>query len=319
VTGGRDGMIIVRNADKKSSNDPFECILTFSAHSCGAGGVCSIGLDTSGQFVFSAALDGAIMVHSLTGSAYPRSEIPFENNMERNMLSKIPELEPVPYTELETVTQLLIREFQTSNDQRKKTFRSEIMMELNSIKENLQDLLRINNNVTDIEKLDRDEFVIDVSRKVALEKQGDDLCADIRKKCEVTSLTMQLLKERCINSTWEQMEVQLKACKSIQSSKLIWNYAIRKRTPTEYRLLSSLILQRKVELRQKLERLEKNMREVIQEADFCGFENYIQNRVSGKPAFMDDDSIAEAARIFEEQRARLLKEKNDKMNNINLN
>jgi len=72
------------------------------------------------------------------------------------------------------------------------------MRELNGIKDNLRELLEENDRVTEIEQLDRDAFVIDVSRKAMLEKQGDDLCADIRKKCEVTSLTMQLLRERCI-------------------------------------------------------------------------------------------------------------------------
>lgn len=60
------------------------------------------------------------------------------------------------------------------------------------------------------------------------------------------------------------------------------------------------------------------MREVVDEAHFAGFENYLQNRVTGKPQFLDDDSIAEAARIFEETRARKLKEKNDKLNNMNM-
>ena len=64
------------------------------------------------------------------------------------------------------------------------------MKELGAIKDNLRSLLDENDRVTDIEKLDRDEFVIDVAKKTNLEKQGDDLCSDIRKKCEVTSLTM---------------------------------------------------------------------------------------------------------------------------------
>ena len=65
--------------------------------------------------------------------------------------------------------------------------------------------------------------------------------------------------------------------------------------------------------------MEQKLSETVDEAEFCGFENYIQNRVNGKPKFMTDDSIAEAARIFEETRARKLKEKNDKLNNVNLN
>ena len=143
----------------------------------------------------------------------------------------------------------MIVEFQKTNEKRKRDFRNEIMRELNGIKTNLRELLEENDRVTDIEQLERDDFVVDVQRKELLEKQSDDLCADIRKKCEVTSLTMQLLKERCKNSTWDQMEVQSKACKSIQSDKLIYNYAIRKRTPAEYRRLSQLMLQRRIELR----------------------------------------------------------------------
>ena len=84
----------------------------------------------------------------------------------------------------------MIIEFQKTNEKRKRDFRSEIMKELGGIKENLRELLEANDRATDIEKLERDDFVVDVARKANLEKQGDDLCSDIRKKCEVTSLTM---------------------------------------------------------------------------------------------------------------------------------
>ena len=319
VTGGRDGMIIVRNSEQQAGMDLYEGSLRFSAHSTNTEGVQCIAIDQSGQFVYTAGSDGSIMVTAITQAQLPRREIPFENSLERQELEKIPEAQPCPISELQTVTELMIIEFQKTNEKRKRDFRNEIMKELGGIKDNLRELLEENERVTDIEKLDRDDFVVDVARKANLEKQGDDLCADIRKKCEVTSLTMQLLKERCKNSTWDQMDVQSKGCKSIQSDKLIFNYAIRKRSDAEKRRLTTLIRQRKIEIRQKIDRMEQKLSEVVDEADFCGFENYIQNRVTGKPQFLDDDSIAEAARIFEETRARKLKEKNDKLNNVNLN
>lgn len=105
------------------------------------------------------------MIHSILGQQYPRSEVPFENQAERDALAKIPTLEPVAHTELQTVTELLIIVFQKMNEQRKKTFRSEIMRELNGIKDSLKELLEENERVTDIEKLERDDFVIDVARK----------------------------------------------------------------------------------------------------------------------------------------------------------
>lgn len=158
------------------------------------------------------------MVNTIQNGQFPRLAIPYENNIERQELARIPECTPCPISDLQTVTELMVIEFQKTNEKRKRDFRNEIMRELNGIKENLRELLEENDRVTDIEKLERDDFVIDIIKKANLEKQGDDLCNDIRKKCEVTSLTMQLLAERCTQSTWDQMdgkENQSRACKSI--------------------------------------------------------------------------------------------------------
>jgi len=40
--------------------------------------------------------------------------------------------------------------------------------------------------VTDIEKLERDEFVIDVTRKVKVNQDGERECDEIRKEAEKT-------------------------------------------------------------------------------------------------------------------------------------
>lgn len=111
------------------------------------------------------------------------------------------------------------------------------------------------------------------------------------------------------------MEVQSTACKSINSDKLIFNYAIRKKDMDEERRLNLLRTQRKIELRQKLKRMEEKIMEIIDEAEYTSaFENYMMNRISGKPRFMDDDSIAQAAESFIEERLRRQREKNDKLN-----
>jgi hypothetical protein len=75
------------------------------------------------------------------------------------------------------------------------------------------------------------------------------------------------------------MEVQSRACKSVRSEKMIYNYSVRKRTGQEYKRLSTIIIQRRIELMRKLDRMERKLNEVVDEAEFAGFENYIQNRV----------------------------------------
>ena len=56
---------------------------------------------------------------------------------------------------------------------------------------------------------------------------------------------------------------------------MIYNYAIRKKSPQEDRRLKHLRRQRKIELMQKLERMEHKQAEILDEAEFCGFENYL--------------------------------------------
>ena len=53
-----------------------------------------------------------------------------------------------------------------------------------------------NERVTDIERLERDEFVIDVERKDRVFNEGENECEDIRREAEKTVLRLELLRER---------------------------------------------------------------------------------------------------------------------------
>lgn len=124
VTGGKDGMIIVRSADKHpSQGEPYEAIKEFSAHSVSCGGVIDVAIDQTGQFVYSAGGDGSILIHSLDGQPLPKIQLGFENDSERNELARIREMEPQLIEELKTVHEYMIDEFQKANDQRKKNFK----------------------------------------------------------------------------------------------------------------------------------------------------------------------------------------------------
>jgi len=85
------------------------------------------------------------------------------------------------------------------------------MLELMKIKEGLMTLLSENERVTDLERLDRDEFVIDVSRATTVTADGENECEEIRKEADRTVLRLQLLRERVKQLTWDNMEVPLRA------------------------------------------------------------------------------------------------------------
>lgn len=98
-------------------------------------------------------------------------------------------------------------------------------------------LLSENERVTDLERLERDEFVIDVNRRDMVFDEGEKECEEIRNEADKTVLRLQLLRDKVKSATWDTMEVPQKAIQSIQSDTLIFNYPIRKRTAAEMRKL----------------------------------------------------------------------------------
>ena len=70
------------------------------------------------------------------------------------------------------------------------------MSELNVIKNKLFELLDENDKVTDIEKLERDEFIIDVDKQTIVVEDGEKTCEDIRQEADKTVLKLELLRDR---------------------------------------------------------------------------------------------------------------------------
>lgn len=87
--------------------------------------------------------------------------------------------------------------------------------------------------MSEIERLQRDDFVIDVERTEHINQEGEQICEEIRKEAEKTTLKLELLRERVQQSTWDKMEVQNKALRSVKGDMLVFNYGIRKRSAEE--------------------------------------------------------------------------------------
>ena len=70
------------------------------------------------------------------------------------------------------------------------------MSELNVIKSKLGELLEENERVTEIERLERDEFVIDIDKRDTVNDEGEQICEEIRKEAEKKVLELELIKDR---------------------------------------------------------------------------------------------------------------------------
>ncbi len=69
-----------------------------------------------------------------------------------------------------------------------------MMKELSKIKDGLMTLIAENDRCTEIEKLERDEFVIDINRRDQVNEEAEKECEEIRQEAEKTVLRLELLR-----------------------------------------------------------------------------------------------------------------------------
>ena len=242
------------------------------------------------------------------GERYPSNEVADES-VGAAEIAKLPTVEEKDHDNLLYVVDIIQQEANRVNEDKKRIFRSEIMDELEIIQKKLHKLLAENDNVVDIEKLERDDFVVDVERQEQFVADGEHVCNLIRKDAEKETLKLKLLHEIVKKNTWDTMEVQSKACKSILNDQLLWNFSLRSLRPEEKRIYKQIELQRKIELMSRAQRLEKQVKEALDECEFSQEikkhhdkekniyiplevkEEYFMNRLRGKPNFIDDDAI----------------------------
>jgi hypothetical protein len=165
------------------------------AHNVHSGGVTALCFSKSRSTVYTAGGDGSFMAWTVGGKANPNQPIPMNDSLSPE-LSNMREVERVPGSQIRLFKEILLESFVAQQENARANYRQAVMQDLMKIKEGLMTLLAENDRVTDIERLERDEFVIDVNRSVEVHDEGEKECEDIRKEAEKTVLRLQLLRKR---------------------------------------------------------------------------------------------------------------------------
>jgi hypothetical protein len=156
ATGGKDGLVIVRDPTNVRN------LKEFQTHSVVGGGVSNLCIGSKLPFFYVAGFDGSILVVSIDDSEYPKSAITPKSSDEMSILT---EVIPIAPNDMKLFTDVMQEEFQAANAEKKELFKKKIMEQLTVIQKKLRDLLGENERVTDIEKLERDEFVVDLLKQ----------------------------------------------------------------------------------------------------------------------------------------------------------
>lgn len=202
ATGGKDGSIFLRHINN-IAQDPQP----IKGHAMFSGGVGTLCFSQSRSIIYTAGGDGAIMAWNFGGKPNPSEPITFPSGS-NSALTNLPELARVPGHQIKLYKQILSEEFERKEANAKLEFKDMLVADLSKIKDKLLALLAENERVTDIERLERDDFIIDVDRKERVVTEGEKECEDIRKEAEKTVLRLELLRDRVKHSTWDTMEIQ---------------------------------------------------------------------------------------------------------------
>lgn len=148
------------------------------------GGVSALCVSNLGRFIYACGQDGSIFIESLKqGEHYPKNEV-HDGQDGAADVAKMEDVQEVEHDEIKFVIDILQEEANRTNEASKRQFKEEIMTELDVISKSLRRLLDQNETVQEIEKLSREEFVVDVERQQQFIDDGEHVCTKIREDAE---------------------------------------------------------------------------------------------------------------------------------------
>jgi hypothetical protein len=229
-----------------------------------AGPVCSLSFNNDATSLCASGVDGAVIFINLQGSvvdnskqAHHRAEkesasIPFSayNSLvrldARDLDSRIKLDKGIELTALEKAN----KGDKDLAEQGFAMIKNERQSKLKIIKGRLEDMLFENDKVADIEKLDREEFVIDTVSRDQILQSNKVKSIQLRASIYDENSRMDVVCDKIKKDCWDSLEVQSKCILSFKSSVLVRNFAIPKTSSEMEETQKALFLLRSAELRE---------------------------------------------------------------------
>ncbi|KAL2083728.1 hypothetical protein ACEWY4_021501 [Coilia grayii] len=116
------------------------------------------------------------------------------------------------------------------------------------LRDTIQVMMRENEGLPEMERLEQQEFNLDVAEKKRLQAEGEQEVQRVRSEIEMENLAKSYLREVLKKECWDSMKVKGKAIKAFHSSYEVMNYPMRDRTQKELDELLLVENMRKIEL-----------------------------------------------------------------------
>ncbi|XP_066933494.1 cilia- and flagella-associated protein 43-like [Clytia hemisphaerica] len=184
--------------------------------------------------------------------------------------------------EQETWLHQAVQKSRKKEDEKYKTTKNNLKNEINNLRKQVLDMMSTNDQLPDIEKLDRFEFNMDTEERNALLVGREQLLKELRAESELKDTAQQylwsLLKKEC----WDGMVTKGKNIIGFHSTIQVENYAMRERTPEEIEELDYVTQQLRIE------QIEKGSRKANQPPEVSSYPSLLERQEDTQDG--DDDA-----------------------------
>ncbi|XP_068577145.1 cilia- and flagella-associated protein 43 [Cebidichthys violaceus] len=164
-----------------------------------------------------------------------------EQDESYNSLLSAPPSHP---TWLESRRVAVIKEDNEQYSETKKNLRKTIK----ELRDDIQEMMCENENLPDIERLEQQEFNLDVEEQRRLEATVEQEVTRVRNEIELESLAKRYLCDVLRRECWDSVKVKGKAVKAFYSEQQVKNYPLKERTDKEVEDLHRVHNMRKIEM-----------------------------------------------------------------------
>ena len=279
VTGAKDGTYYI------SMMTSVGQIREGKSHGVYQGGISSVTFSPARNMLYVGGADGSFIMLNMSKEPLPVApKTPADIG---ELVKGMDEIEDKSYLEEKIMLEKWKDEDNAKKEEEKEKLKAELKTELHTIKDNIKDLLAKNEEVPEIERLGREEFLIDRGRKERMLVEKDEECVVLRKKAKKENLRNDILRLRIKERTWDTMEIQSTGCKSLNTEQMIFNYPIRKQSKMEQDLYNKTANMRRLEIKDQIERTaEETPFDKTDISKEC--EHYIVNRFANQPLIQEE-------------------------------
>ena len=257
VSGGEDGCVI-----KRSSKDTSRCI-TVRTQSYVLQGVSACSLSDRYPLVYSGGFDGSILVFKHEGFSFDRDRLRNKEISADLDASERATVESMSDADIKYYEVILEEEYQKSKETEKFEIQKNMKEKLFVLKQKLKKLLDQNKRAEEIDRIERDEFCLDVEMRTKMLTEGEKGVEAIKKDAYFKNLSEELLHKKITANTFSKIDTHLKTITGLVEPTLVFNFIIRKREKLEndkYKMFSNL---RMVEITEKRWRKDNKLEEIV--------------------------------------------------------